>query len=55
MIQDLFRHLRIHTATKPKQVKNTGTFIDKIKKVKDKSHWIHRSQNSPQTDFKRQF
>ena len=36
MIQDLFRHLRIHTATKPKQVKNTGTFIDKIKKDKDK-------------------
>ena len=26
-----------------------------LKKVKNKSHWIHRSQDSPQTDFKRQF
>ena len=35
MIHDLFRHLRIHTATKPKQVKNTGTVIDKIKKAEN--------------------
>lgn len=26
-----------------------------LRKVKNKSHWIHRSQDSPQTDFKRQF
>ena len=26
-----------------------------LKKAKNKSHWIHRSQDSPQTDFKRQF
>ncbi len=31
-MMDLFRHLRIHTKTKkPKQAKNTGTFIDKLK------------------------
>ena len=30
---DLFRHLRIHTKTKKtKEVKNTGTYIDKLKK-----------------------
>ena len=27
----------------------------RLRKVKNKSHWIHRSQDSPQTDFKRQF
>ena len=26
-----------------------------LRKVKNKSHWIHRLQDSPQTDFKRQF
>ena len=34
-MMDLFRHLRIHTKTKkPKEVKNTGTFIDKYSKEK---------------------
>tara|TARA_B100001057_G_scaffold281618_1_gene281976 strand:- start:721 stop:900 length:180 start_codon:yes stop_codon:yes gene_type:complete len=33
MMMDLFRHLRIHTKTKKtKEVKNTGTYIDKLKK-----------------------
>ena len=33
MTMDLFRHLRIHTKTKKtKEVKNTGTYIDKLKK-----------------------
>jgi len=26
-----------------------------LRKVKNRSHWIRRSQDSPQTDFKRQF
>ncbi len=34
-MMDLFRHLRIHTATRPMQVKKTGTYIDKLKKVKE--------------------
>tara|TARA_Y100000114_G_scaffold151419_1_gene168117 strand:+ start:202 stop:381 length:180 start_codon:yes stop_codon:yes gene_type:complete len=33
MTMDLFRHLRIHTKTKKtKEVKNTGTYVDKLKK-----------------------
>jgi len=31
-MMDLFRHLRIHTKTKkPKEVENTGTFVDRFK------------------------
>ena len=34
-MMDLFRHLRIHTKNKKlKEVKNTGTFIDKYSKEK---------------------